>query len=374
MSIQNVILVAGYNYENDRNPNFIGYSENRMARLLAKSKTPHEMVFTIFDVGGGVIKQNKADLKTRKRSWAVLKKFNPVTTANYEDYKRGEQNHFITTPDDDPAFKPDGIMSITDVYELVQTIGSGSEKQTVVELSFFSHGWAGGPILVNSFDVNAGDPSKKRLTNDHDSRQWKDFIAPTMDATGLANFKSAFASSAVIWIWGCSWNVAAHRVLSRLFKTSKFRGTPPAKIKDTDKFTLDFSEDSKHPESDDPFNTIVRKFLPGGTLKGHVVLADDGSTSGADYTVTKTFQEIKDALQARVDGNYSARIALVTDVDTFGALPGTYADGEKGVPLPLMIIPNRKPPYDDDLRATLNFYKTHMASTFDPENRGYGHY
>lgn len=375
MPTKNVLLVAGYNYENDLNPNFPKYCNNRMIRLLAKSKAPHDLVFTIFDVGGGVIKQNKADPKTKKRSWSELKKFNKVTRANYEDYKRGIENHYITIPDDDPKFKPDGVMSIVDVYEFVQNIGSGSDKKSVIELSFFSHGWAGGPILVNSFDDNSSDPTKKRLTNDKDARQWKDFVAPTMDAAALDNFISAFSPSGLIWIWGCSWDLAVHKTLSALFKTSKYRKSPPGKLKDTDKFTLHFSEDSKPPVSYDWFNNIVRNFLPGGTLKGHVVLADDKSISGTEYTVTQTFQEIKDKISRRADfQNYSANIAIATMVDTYGALPGTYTDEEKGVLHPLMIIPNRIPPYSDDLRATLYFYKTYMKSTFDPENRGYGHF
>jgi len=352
MSIQNILLVAGFNYENARNPTFLQSCNNRMARLLEKSRSSTDMVFTLFDVAGGVIMQSQVDPKTKKRSWNEMQRFTGVTTANYSSFVTGKENRFDTNAS--------GVMSITDVYKFVQTIGAGSDKGTVIELNFFSHGWMGGPILVNSIDAAPGDASKPRDPGDKDARRWKDFIAPNMDATALANFRAAFAATGIVWTWGCSFYRAAHIVLSQLFKTSKFRSTPPAKIKDTDKFTLDFSDDDPN-----PFNEIVNEILPGG------------KRSGRSYTVTVTFLRIKDAFDSLLSDNYSATIATVipSGATTFGALPGTGADYEeldKNVRLPLMVVPTRMPPFSNDFSKSLLFYKNHMTVQFDPEHRGYG--
>lgn len=352
MPTQNVVLVAGFNYEDDLDQSFLEECNNRMTRLLAKSSNAADMVFTLFDVGAGTLQKSAVGTKIKKRSWSTLQTFTGVTKANYSAWVKGKQNHFDT--------KPAGIMSITDVYDFVQTLGAGTDHGTLIELSFFSHGWAGGPILVNSSEPTANDSSKPRNSDDKDARLFKDFIAPTMDTTALSNFRAAFSSSGIVWTWGCSFVRAGHVVLSQLFKTKKFKSTPPGKIKDTDKFELDFGEDEKTPYPNDVFNTIVNDILPGGKL------------SGRSYTVTKTFLEIKTAFKDLIANTYSTKIAAATGATTFGALPGTYADEEKNVKLPLMVVPTKVPPYDDNLTANLTFYKTYMGVKLDPENRGYG--
>jgi hypothetical protein len=351
MATQNVILVAGFNYENANNPAFLDSCNNRMTRLLAKSTAAADMVFTLFDVGGGLVKQSAVNSATKKRAWTNVKTFTAVTTANYSPFVTGQQNHFNQSPA--------GIMSITDVYAFVQNIGGGADKGTLAELSFFTHGWQGGPILVNTRDPTSLDPTQPRNADDKDARLFKDFIAPTMDTTPLANFKGAFSPTGIIWTWGCSFVRAGHIVLSRLFKTSKFRSTPSGKIKDTDTFDLDFSVSKPTPTLQD-FNSIVNDILPGGTVHGN------------NYTVTKSFLDIKNAFKTLMANTYSAKISAATGAKVFAALPGTYADQEKGVKLPLMLVPTKAPPYDDNLTANLAFYKTVLGVILDPENRGYG--
>jgi len=353
MAIQHVLLVAGFNYENLKNPVFLQCSNNRMARLLGKAKSSDDMVFTLFDVGGGVIQQSRVDPATKKRSWTVLQNFTAVTKANYSKFVTGEENRFDTNPK--------GVMSITDVYKFVQSIGAGAEKGTVIELSFFSHGFMGGPILVNS-DDHSSSPTQ-RDDNDKDGRQVKDFIAPTMDEKALANFRAAFASPGLVWIWGCVFFTALNLILSQIFKSSKFKTTAPGKLKDADQFALDFSEDAKTPTLDDPFNTVVR--ILGGT------------PPKKSFKKTVSLLEIKTILDNKMTDAYAAAISRVmpSGVTIFAALPGTgtdYEELDKTVRLPLMLVPRRSPPYSNDFSRTVTFYKTYLDSTLDPENRGYG--
>jgi hypothetical protein len=350
MPIQNVMLVAGFNYENAKNPVFLERCTNRMARMLNSRSTSGELVFTLFDVGGGLIRQSSVDPKTKNRSWIELSRFTPVTTANYSSFVTGQENEF-----DQNSL---GTMSITNVYDFVKDIGAGPNKGTLLELSFFSHGWSGGPILVNSFESKA--QTTGRDPADKDARLWKDFVTPYMDATELAKFRAAFAATGIVWTWGCAFYRPANIILSRLFKTSKYSSTPPSAIKDTDKFTLNFSEDTTKPRGKADFDDIVNDLLPGGKL------------SGRSYSITATFRTIKNAFKTLVADTYSTQVAAATGAKTFGALPGTSADYEKSVRLPLMVIPTRKPPYDDNFTPNLKFYKTHLGVQIDPENRGYG--
>jgi hypothetical protein len=356
MALEHRILVAGFNYENPKNPMFLQCCNNRMTRFLEKSSHPDDLVFTLFDVAGGTVRQSRVDTKTKRRGWTDLPgfSFKTVTTANYSKFVVGNENHFDTNPDK--------IMSITDVYTFVQSIGTGTEKGTVEELNFFSHGWMGGPILVNSFDATANDPSKPRDPADKDARYLKDFIAPNMDATAILNFNAAFSGDGFVWTWGCSFARSLNVVLSRLFSTHLLKTTPLNKLKDTDKVTLDFSDDAKPPTPDDDFNVIVHSYFPGGKL------------SHNSYTITVTIKQIKELLQQRMGATYTAWLSNATGISSIGALPGTYADGEKNVRLPQMVIPQRKPPYDDDLSRSVKFYITVAGATQDPENRGYGQY
>jgi len=352
MAIEHRILVAGFNYENPSNPMFLQSCNNRMTRFLQKGPHPENMVFTLFDVAGGTLQQSKVDPKTKRRDWTKLKTFTPVTTANYSSFKVGQENHFDT--------KPAGVISVTDVYSFVQDIGNGADKGTVEELNFFSHGWMGGPILVNSFEDDAIAKTPKRDPNDKDART-KDFNDVNMNADARLKFNAAFSGTGFVWTWGCSFARVANIILSRLFSTPLFRRTPWGKLKDTDKFTLDFSDDAKPPSADDDFNAIV-KLLPGGRL------------SHNSYTVTVTLKQIKDLYLRMINATYTAVLSGQTGISSIGALPGTYADGEKKVPLPQMIVPQSSPPYDDNLSRTIKFYTTYMAVFEDPENRGYGQF
>jgi hypothetical protein len=126
-------------------------------------------------------------------------------------------------------------------------------------------------------------------------------------------------------------------------------------------WTLDFSVGRPTPTLSD-FNAIVTIILAGGRQ------------SGNNYTVRKNFVDIKNAFRTLMTKTYTAKIAAATGATVFGALPGTYTDQEKDARLPLMVVPNRVPPYDDDLRADLTFYKTYLSVTLDPEGHGYGRF
>jgi hypothetical protein len=192
-----VVLVAGFDYE-QKGVSFADISRNRMARLLKKAPAL-KIIFCDFE--SGEIRSSEVDPKG-KRSWKLVKSFTPINSANYTTI--GSRNVFNKNQT--------GTMSITDIYKLVQDIGK-NEPGTLIELSFFSHGWMGGPLLVNSDDPNPNHPF--RDANDRDPRIFKDFEPPNMMTLDKENFSKAFSTTGFTWVWGCAFADIFHQVIHR---------------------------------------------------------------------------------------------------------------------------------------------------------------
>lgn len=351
-----VVLVAGFDYER-KGVDFEKIALSRMRLLIRrnvaghkKAKTPFATVidtaprFVLFDFRSGVVRTSVASQPNGDRAWREIARFQPVSAANYS-----AGGHAFDT---DQA----GRMSITDVYEHVRQLGR-TEPGSVAELSFLSHGWVGGPILVNSFD-GAGAGVDARDPNDKDARTDKDFIDPTMDAAALAEFRAAFAADAFVWVWGCSFANSPRQVLHRVLSSTKYRSTAAGKLVDTDTFRLSFPRE--HAEL---FFHVDPNFFPARRADGEFPLTFD-----------RTLAQVKDFFFARLSDTYCNAVAQAAQVPCFGALPGTYSDYERGVRDPVMVVPTAKPPYADDFTRSIRFYTTYVGSTLDPEGRSYGRF
>lgn len=329
------LFVASFDHE-DATHNLSVYCINRIKRILRKTKRADldpMISFSLLDVKEGKIKN--FDVSGTKRVWTDVSTFTPVTRANYTG------RYFDKSPV--------GVMSITDVYEFVRNIGR-TDPGTVKELNFFGHGWHGGPILVNSKD-NSGTAA--RDPNDKDGRSSKDFRSPNMSAAALSELSSAYASDGFTWLWGCVFAAAPFQVLHRLLKNRVYQS---GKLKDSDLIRLDFTNTHAN-----QFFASVPSFFPAQRADGTFPLS-----------FHRSLNDIKDLCKLMVDAGYCKRIATATNRKCYGALPGTYSDYEKRVRLPLMLVPTSVPPYSDNFRPFLNFYKKHMGLSLDPEGRGYG--
>ena len=209
------------------------FCDNRMKRLIAANTAKSELTFQIFDVRKGEVATHVVTYPGGKKTTAssVLSPspFQAVTKAHYDRTVSGGETHF--------HFKEgqSDKMSILDIYTAVQSLGAASANE-LMELSFFSHAWMGGPILVNSFDdgiVNVAMPlgppiafpmpSGARDPDDNDPWAAKDFISPTMDAAALTNFKNAFHSDAFVWIWGCAFPRLVHEILHKVERNAAYK-------------------------------------------------------------------------------------------------------------------------------------------------------
>jgi hypothetical protein len=339
LSKRHFILVAGFDYEDPDENQFTAYCKNRIERILQKkpgSKKDPGLIFTLFDVGAGVVKSN--EVINKKRIWVNKSNFTPVTAANNYSGIRFDKN-------------PAGIMSITDVYDFVRA-QSRSDPGSIQELNFFSHGFLEGPILVNSKDKQRRNPT--RDPDDKDGRARKDFSPPNMNAAALKEFADAFSKDGFIWVWGCVFTGSSFQVLHRVLKSRKYH----SKVKDDEMFELEFEP---HHEalffSDDP------DFFPA--------MRADGTYARKFW---RSFKEIKDFLQKMFDATYCKSIAKASQRKCFGALPGTYSLDEKTKNLPMMLVPQRKPPYKDEFSWQVSFYAKHLNISLDKEGRGYGVY
>lgn len=365
------VLVAGFDYE-FTGVDFAAMAGRRLTQLDRRS-SKDQLKFTLFDVKAGTVRINELGASGR-RSWTdatkldtsvtppttVPLRFTGVSAANYATTTTGEENHFTKNPA--------GVMSITDVYEYVQAIGAGRDKGTLVELDFFSHGWMGGPVLVNSFQANPHDPA--RDPDDKDPRLFKDFTAPTMDAAKLTNFGAAFDPAGVIWTWGCSFAKDYLEILTE-FRRKKPKDTPLRKLKDSDTFSLEFVEDLGVKGGKAIFDAVMQD-LPGGAPPSSP--KPGKPVKPRSYTVTKSLADLKTIFKHDMKNyTYSSLIAHAAGVETIGALMGTYADYERGGN-GLMLIPRSVATFKTDFTGILNFYKVILGVAFDPEDRGYGIY
>ncbi|WP_257455891.1 hypothetical protein [Archangium lipolyticum] len=97
----------------------------------------------------------------------------------------------------------DNSISIKHVYDYIIELGSKAPG-ALKEFHIFSHAWAGGPILVETYEAplydDGGARAAQRDPNDKDPRL-KDFDPINMPR--LKEFKAAFASDAIAKVWGC---------------------------------------------------------------------------------------------------------------------------------------------------------------------------
>ncbi len=343
-----VVLVAGYDYGalmyGTRRRSFRRLAERRLRRL---QQCGYRGYATLFDVASGTVLSNVG--KGPRAALTTIARHTAVSPRNYVAAPYGKRVF---------ARHPEGVLSVLDVYAWIDEIGRCAPG-TLVELSFFCHGWVGGPSLVNSDDRKArgyesrlggseattSGAAARRAPHDKDGRRWKDFRSPTMGAVARARFAAAFAPSGAIWNWSCASNASAADVLYQL--TQVWR--PGMR-----RLHFAFS-----PAQAERYFAVDSAFFPA---------------KNACLSFTRSVAETAEFLRGRLRHTYSSAIASAAGVSCYGALCGTYADYEIGVAVPLMVVPHAKPPYLDDFSRHLAFYTDEVGVGLDPEGRGFGKY
>lgn len=350
------VLVAGVDYE-FKGVDFRLLCDNRRKRLTAANTAREDLKFTTLDFRSGVIDVTMVTFPDGSKVETTSR------TATFAPVNRGSYTT-VTYPDgtSHTRFKPgqSGVLSILDVYASIRAIGA-ADPGTLAELSFFSHGWMGGPLLINSDDDRSAvvpapsvSPAATTVTlsligttlrdpDDKDPRAQFDFVAPTMDAAALANFRKAFASDGLAWLWGCAFPKVVHHALTAIERCNEYRSTG---LSDDDEMTL------TRLNAEDVFylERVLKPLL--------------GPFPAPRTTVKIRFKYLKYFLCVVNRSSYAARFADASNVSTLAAPLGTYTVYDSGT-LPLMSV-------FSGFTRHFTLYRNYLGMTFDAERRNYG--
>jgi hypothetical protein len=346
--VKQFVLVAGVDYE-FKGVNFRIFVNNRMTRMLRANTGKEELTFHLFDVRSGEVERHAVTYPSGKRTIGVTRpaSFDAVSKRNYDRSGTGADVRY-RFKDGQP-----GVMSVTDVYAAVRAIGR-DDPGTLHELSFFSHAWHGGPILVNSFDdgqvlgppASPGGPPTvvavlggARDPDDKDPRAPKDFVPPTMSAAQLQEFRDAYHADGHNWSWGCSFPRVIHEILHKLQTHRSYKASGLA---DADRF-LFTNFRANHV-------SMLESFL--------------GTTFPTPRRVELTFAQLKHFFCLVTVASYNHHLAVASQRRTFGGVIGTYSEYDSGA-LPLMHVHR-------GFTRHFRFYRNYLGFTFDPEGRNYG--
>ena len=342
------VLVAGFDYER-KGVDFRLFCNSRVKRMVAANRAKEDLSFQVFDVRAGEVVTHDVTYPGGKKSETVnrTQPFVAITSAHYDRIRSGTHVRF--------RFKDGqtGMMSVTDVYAAVRTIGASNPGE-LFELSFFSHAWHGGPILLNSDDdgvvtgppaVVGGPPTvtavgASRDPDDKDPRD-KDFRPPNMTAAQLKEFQDAYRSDGYSWSWGCAFPRVVHEILHKLEHHADYRSSGLA----DDKIFRFRNFRAEH------ITSLQRRL---------------GVTFPNPRDVSLEFKELKRYFCLATQESYTHHLAVQSKKKAFGGVIGTYSEYDKGR-LPLMHV---EPSFGRHFR----FYASYLNFAFDPERRHYGEY
>jgi hypothetical protein len=325
----------------------------------------------------------------QRRQWKTLGDFTPSTGVAGFDPKS-----FV--------IKTTSGISIVDVYRAVRRAPRGS----VLDVSFYSHGFIEGPVLADStdFEFRATTGEVIRTDFDRDGRARSDFTPhmgedkPADNAEALKKFREGFASGATFRVLGCHvQDVVDGRQFGKS-KRSMLRSTalqviraafivpskkesalgkqlrawvrPAAFTPDMKAISLNMDHEFAIEDSINnvegsgftDFDAAQLKELHYG--RDTVFFPPVPTTGSAPGTFVRSMSDVIKFIAREVKLGYIFKAAeALPDVICLGAVPGTggdyEADGDK-----LMFIPRKT------YGGVLNFYKKFMGLSLDDRNYG----
>lgn len=350
--MKQIVLVAGVDFE-FHGVDFRSLCDNRRKLLERKNTKKDDLRFITMDVRSGEVEVREITFPGGKRAESV-KTTTPYTAVTQASY--------ATNAAGGTRLKPGlyTVMSITDVYAWVRDIGA-KDPGSLVELSFFSHGWMGGPILVDSDDdrqmeitvpMPMGSPvtmtvpitGTMRDPDDKDARPQLDFIAPTMDPAALKLFKAAFATDGYAWLWGCAFPRIIHHALwameqSKAYKSSGLGQDVVLNMPAVTKDDVDYLEK---------------------------ILAPKLGAFPSRSSISVKFKYLRWAFCVANQSCYAFTLANAVGIEVRAAALGTYAEYDTAGDRLMNVY--------SGFTAHFNFYKNYLGMSFDPEGRRYAVY
>jgi hypothetical protein len=196
-----VILVAGWDYsggannvaycESYRDDLSSGTTHRTGAKANITKRIDNSTVVTFFDFKTGI----RLRMVKGSSGWFEMDGVLQGTVNTH-------LGHYKTSANVRKRYLDDSI-SIKHVYDYIITLGAKAPA-SLREFHIFSHAWAGGPILVETYEDAAYDAggAHSHLRDPHDKDpRIKDFDPSNMPR--LKDFKAAFAPNSIAKIWGC---------------------------------------------------------------------------------------------------------------------------------------------------------------------------
>ncbi len=287
--MQIYILVAGIEYHSLKPNFFLKFCVRRKESILKKNINDNIEIL-IFDFQSGIIHKYSKYLNGSEK-YKKIKNYSMIRKINYNNYNE---------------FKPNGkkFMSIIDIYKVVQDIGSNN-KNTLMELSFFSHSYNDGPILVNSYDCSSC--GNGRDINDMDARASKDFRPPTMTISNKKKFQDAFHKDGYAWIWGCNAHSTFKKIVFKIIKLSK---SNPA-----DTLLIDIKNLLSNNDQKKYFWYVIKNYMSPKEYNNA-------------FNIKKIqFKYIKSFCCYHIESSYSYSLAeVLNNRKVYGVLPGMFAE------------------------------------------------
>lgn len=348
-----IILVAGVDYE-WHGVDFRVLCANRRKVIERANTARAPLRFTTFDVRKGEVEVREVAFVKGKRVESVSSTtpFDPVTKASYAPNAAGSIR-----------LKPGlwKVMGVTDIWDKVVQIGS-TEGGTLAELSFFSHGWMGGPILVNSeddrtFDITIPMPDGSTVVtpmatsglfrdrDDKDPRSAYDFSPPQLDAAALAAWTAAFTADGFVWLWGCAFPTVVHHLLWAMERGKGYNSTTVG---------------------DDTVIAMPDVALDDVDYLDQLLVGLQPPFPAPRSSISVKFKVLRYALCRANAMSYAARMAVATGIPVRAAPLGTYAEYDAAG--------DRLMNVHSGFTGHFAFYKNHLGLKSDPEGRRYAIY
>ncbi|WP_404369265.1 hypothetical protein ACIHQR_06255 [Corallococcus coralloides] len=244
-----VILVAGWDYSGGANNAaycdtyredlYSGSTHRTGVKTSIPKRIDDSTVVTVFDFKSGVRSRTVKSAAGWFELDRVLQGKVKTHLEKYSDPANLKRRH-----DDDS-------ISIRHVYEYITELGTRAPG-TLREFHLFSHAWAGGPILVDTYEDAAYQPGgaseARRDPGDKDPRL-KDFDPVNMPR--LNDFKAAFAADSIVKVWGCMATTAYRNLI---------RATASARS-DTDTVSYNWSETDRRTTTAAKAKTYLRDVI-----------------------------------------------------------------------------------------------------------------
>ena len=307
--MKNFIIVAGVDYhpisENKRGTDFLYYCNKHYQKLYLKEKNnKDDLLFYIIDIKRGKINLIAHHYNTNNNVY--VKK-----VSIYKSFDLKKNGH--------KYFHPNGknIISKFTIYQLIETIGIDNPG-TLIEVSFFSHAYFDGPILVNSKmnSTNYYDYINSTVLidvvtlgydpNDYDMRRWDfiDFYNRPENESKKKMIKQAFGLSGIIKIWGCSFPLELHDFLHKIRTNKSYK-------------------------SSDLTNDVIFEF-PANHFTQYQLSIINSVTNPNVYNrldkVSISFQLIKKIFCPQIVYTYASITSKFMDKKVHAALPATYSE------------------------------------------------